>query len=74
MESAVEERAELLWVPLEQLRPNSWNPNEMDAAMYAAMKRAYLAVLPAAPPGLTVEEIRTRLPARLPDDLPRSRR
>lgn len=35
MESAVEERAELLWVPLEQLRPNPWNPNEMDAAMYA---------------------------------------
>jgi hypothetical protein len=29
------EHAELLWLPLEQLQPNPWNPNEMDAAMYA---------------------------------------
>jgi hypothetical protein len=27
--------AEFLWVNLEELRPNPWNPNEMDQAMYA---------------------------------------
>lgn len=38
MASSVEtviERAELLWVTLEELRPNPWNPNVMDDAMYA---------------------------------------
>jgi len=29
------ERAELLWVTLEELRPNPWNPNKMDEATYA---------------------------------------
>jgi hypothetical protein len=51
------------------------NPNHpgyskmVDAAMYEAMKRAYLAVLPPEPPGLTIAEIRPRLEAALPDDL-----
>jgi hypothetical protein len=39
----------------------------LDAALYEAMKKAYLAVLPAAAPGLTLEEIRERLPAHLPE-------
>ena len=42
---------------------------KVDAAMYEAMKRAYLAVLPARPPGLTTVEIQERLPARLPTTL-----
>lgn len=29
------ERGELIWVTLEELRPNPWNPNRMDEAMYA---------------------------------------
>lgn len=29
------ERGELLWVTLEELRPNPWNPNVMDPEMYA---------------------------------------
>jgi hypothetical protein len=37
--------------------------------MHEAMKRAYLAVLPAAPPGLTIAQIRESLSARLPQDL-----
>lgn len=39
----------------------------LDAALYEAMKKAYLEVLPAAAPGLTLEEIRERLPAHLPE-------
>ena len=41
----------------------------VDAAMYKAMKRAYLAVLPASAPGLTLAEIQERLTAHLPQDL-----
>jgi hypothetical protein len=41
----------------------------VDAAMYEAMKRAYLQTLPKQAPGLTLEEIRTRLIARLPEAL-----
>lgn len=50
MVSAAEviDRAELLWVTLEELRPNPWNPNVMDAAMYAketeSIKRFGMAV------------------------------
>ncbi|MGH8699459.1 MAG: DUF6958 family protein, partial [Burkholderiales bacterium] len=51
------------------------NPNHpgrvrsVDADRYAAMKRAYLTVLPKTPPGLTLAEIRDRLIAHLPEDL-----
>ncbi|MGH8532527.1 MAG: DUF6958 family protein [Gammaproteobacteria bacterium] len=41
----------------------------VDADMYKAMKRAYLAVLPASAPGLTLAEIHERLIAQLPQDL-----
>ena len=41
----------------------------VDADMYKAMKRAYLAVLPASAPGLTILEIQERLIAHLPQDL-----
>jgi hypothetical protein len=41
----------------------------VDADMYKAMRRAYLAALPASPPGLTLAEIRARLTAHLPRDL-----
>ena len=41
----------------------------VDADMYKAMKLAYLAVLPASPPGLTLAEIQERLTAQLPQDL-----
>jgi hypothetical protein len=37
----------------------------VDAEKYQAMKRAYLAVLPKAPPGLTAAEIGERLLAHL---------
>jgi hypothetical protein len=37
----------------------------VDAEKYQAMKRAYLAVLPKAPPGLTAAEIGVRLLAHL---------
>lgn len=40
----------------------------LDAGRYEAMKRAYLKVLPAAPPGLTVAEIRERVLAHLPEE------
>jgi hypothetical protein len=39
----------------------------LDAALYEAMKKAYLEVLPAAAPGLTLEEVRERLAAHLPE-------
>lgn len=38
----------------------------VDADMYKAMRRAYLAVLPASAPGLTIAEIRERLTSKLP--------
>ena len=41
----------------------------VDAAKYAAMRSAYLAVLPDAPPGLTPEQIIAALRADLPQDL-----
>jgi hypothetical protein len=41
----------------------------VDAAKYEAMKRAYLAVLPKAPPGLTAAEIGERLLPHLSDEL-----
>ena len=41
----------------------------VDAGMYGTMKRAYLAVLPASAPGLTLAQIQERLTARLPQDL-----
>lgn len=39
-----------------------------DAAKYAAMKMAVLAVLPSKPPGLTVAEVQQRVLAHLPED------
>jgi hypothetical protein len=42
---------------------------QVDADMYAAMKSAYLAVLPASPPGLTLAQIREQLTAHLPQAL-----
>jgi hypothetical protein len=41
---------------------------EVDAAMYAAMRAAVLAVLPASPPGLTQTEIRQAVLAHLPEN------
>jgi uncharacterized protein DUF6958 len=41
----------------------------VDTQMYAAMKRAFLKVLPASSPGLTPEEVRQRLLAHLPSQL-----
>lgn len=49
------------------LRPG--RVRKVDAGMYEAMKRAYLKVVPADPPGYTLDEIRERLPAYLPNDL-----
>ena len=40
-----------------------------DPAKYEAMKKAVLAVLPKASPGLTVAEIQDRVLAHLPQDL-----
>lgn len=40
-----------------------------DPAKYEAMKKAVLAVLPGASPGLTVAEVQDRMLAHLPDDL-----
>jgi len=48
------------------LRPGS--TYSVDAAKYAAMKQAYLAVLPKAPPGMTVAEIGEHLLQQLSDD------
>ena len=48
------------------LRPGS--TYSVDAEKYAAMKQAYLAVLPKAPPGLTVAEIGERLLPHLADE------
>ncbi len=41
----------------------------VDATKYEVMRKAYLAVLPDAAPGLTPTEIRTRLTPLLPDDV-----
>ena len=41
----------------------------VDAAMYAAMKRAFLKVLPPASPGLTADELRRAVVAHLPEAL-----
>lgn len=43
--------------------------SHLDARMYGAMKRAYLAVLPDSAPGLTLAEIRERLLPLLPQAL-----
>lgn len=40
-----------------------------DPAKYEAMKKAVLAVLPEASPGLTVAEVQDRVVAHLPEDL-----
>jgi hypothetical protein len=42
---------------------------DVDASMYAAMKRAMLRVLPRRAPGLTQTEIRTAVVLHLPHDL-----
>ncbi len=41
----------------------------VDAAMYEAMKRAILTVLPASSPGTTVSEVQNAVPAHLPETL-----
>jgi len=41
----------------------------VDAAMYGAMRRAILKILPKTPPGLTVEEMYARVASQLPKDL-----
>lgn len=48
------------------IRPGT---RRVNAEMYRAMKQAYLKVLPAAAPGLTIAEIHKRLPAHLPERL-----
>jgi Family of unknown function (DUF6958) len=40
----------------------------VDAAMYTAMRNAYLKIIPRHPPGLTLDAIRKRLPDVLPED------
>ena len=48
------------------------HPGQMklvNAAMYGAMRRALLKVLPKAPPGLTVEEVYAKVATLLPKDL-----
>lgn len=49
------------------IRPGS--TYRVDARKYQAMRRAYLKVLPAKPPGLTVADILARVTGHLPDDL-----
>jgi len=41
----------------------------VDAEMYQAMRKAYLAAVPTSPPGLTLAEIQKRLIAQLPPKL-----
>jgi len=43
--------------------------HNVDAVKYEAMRKAYLAVVPDAPPGITPSEIRTRLTPHLPEDI-----
>ncbi len=51
------------------------NPNHpgtlrsVDARMYSPMKQAVLLLLPRTSPGITLGELRERLPAHLSDDL-----
>ncbi len=42
---------------------------QVDRAMYDAMRKAYLKVLPGRSPGLTLAEISERLAGELPQDL-----
>jgi hypothetical protein len=49
------------------IRPGRVRP--VDADMYTAMKRAYLKVLPAKAPGLTIAEIQAGVLAHLPERL-----
>jgi hypothetical protein len=42
---------------------------QVDADLYAAMKRALLKILPNASPGLTLSEVQQQLPAHLPEKL-----
>ena len=44
-------------------------PIRLTPAKYAAMKKAVLAVLPKASPGLTVADVQQRVLAHLPEDL-----
>jgi len=44
-------------------------PVRVDAAKYQAMREAILAVLPPAPPGITVAEAKAQLLPRLPEAL-----
>jgi hypothetical protein len=41
----------------------------VDANMYAAMRKAFLKVLPKTPPGLTEVDVRRKVVAHLPQDL-----
>ena len=43
--------------------------HNVDATKYEAMRKAYMAVLPEAAPGLTPTEIRLRLTPLLPEDV-----
>lgn len=43
--------------------------SNVDATKYAAMKKAFLKVLPGKSPGLTQSEIRDRVKPHLPDEL-----
>jgi hypothetical protein len=51
------------------------NPNHpgsvrhVDAAMYLAMKQAFLRLLPESSPGLTLAQLREAISANLPNDL-----
>ena len=42
---------------------------EVDAGPYEAVRKALVAILPADPPGMTLDEIRTVLPDHLPEEL-----
>jgi hypothetical protein len=42
---------------------------KVDAAMYEAMKRAWLKVVPKSAPGLTLAEVRERIAEHLPEEL-----
>lgn len=42
---------------------------EVDAERYHAVREALLAILPEARPGMTLEQVRSELPAHLPEDL-----
>jgi hypothetical protein len=45
------------------------NTREVDAEHYDAVRGALLAILPQAPPGMTLDEIRAELPNHLPEEL-----